>query len=157
MSGSCAVRGRRFGQPCRKNWLIPPGPSCSSEPHSSLPGPAADLCPWTLTARPLPPRWAGEPGRLRRRTQNRSLCSLPSAGIDDPPPVRNRSGHPGLTEREREVLDLICARQTEGPCGGGPVSGGDLIRSPLRGEARDQGPRDPRRGPEPPGKQEPDM
>src|SRR5579859_5911512 len=41
MSGSCAVRGRRFAQPCRKNWPISPGPSCSSEPHSSLPGPAA--------------------------------------------------------------------------------------------------------------------
>src|SRR6266705_2343000 len=41
MSGSCAVRGRRFAQPCRKNWPICPGPSCSSEPHSSLPGPAA--------------------------------------------------------------------------------------------------------------------
>src|SRR5499427_6714085 len=41
MSGSCAVRGRRFAQPCRKNWPIPPGPSCSSEPHSSPPGPAA--------------------------------------------------------------------------------------------------------------------
>ena len=38
-SGSCAVRGRRFAQPCRKNWPISPGPSCSSEPHSSLPGP----------------------------------------------------------------------------------------------------------------------
>src|ERR1700729_421632 len=41
MSGPCAVRGRRFAQPCRKNWPISPGPSCSSEPHSSLPGPAA--------------------------------------------------------------------------------------------------------------------
>src|SRR5215467_12925146 len=41
MSGSCAVRGRRFAQLCRKNWPISPGPSCSSEPHSSLPGPAA--------------------------------------------------------------------------------------------------------------------
>src|SRR5215470_15521325 len=40
MNGSCAVRGRRFAQPCRKNWPISPGPSCSSEPHSSLPGPA---------------------------------------------------------------------------------------------------------------------
>src|ERR1700684_2719148 len=41
MSGSCAVRGRRFAQPCTKNWPIPPGPSCSSEPHSSLPDLAA--------------------------------------------------------------------------------------------------------------------
>src|SRR6266852_1210952 len=41
MSGSCAVRGRRFAQPCRENWPISPGPSCSSEPRSSLPGPAA--------------------------------------------------------------------------------------------------------------------
>src|SRR5215831_13483631 len=41
MSGSCGLRGRRFAQPCRKNWPISPGPSCSSEPHSSLPGPAA--------------------------------------------------------------------------------------------------------------------
>src|SRR5215469_7440171 len=41
MSGSCAVRGRRFEQPCRKNWPISPGPSCSLEPHSSLLGPAA--------------------------------------------------------------------------------------------------------------------
>src|ERR1700722_10547444 len=38
MSGSCVVRGRRFAQPCRKNWPIPPGPSCSSEPRSSRPG-----------------------------------------------------------------------------------------------------------------------
>src|ERR1700734_618587 len=41
MSGSCAARGRRFAQPCSKNWPIPPGPSCSSEPHSSLPDLAA--------------------------------------------------------------------------------------------------------------------
>src|SRR6202034_1353652 len=41
MSGSCAVRGRRFAQPCTKNWPIPPGPSCSSEPRSSLPDLAA--------------------------------------------------------------------------------------------------------------------
>src|SRR6516162_7306518 len=51
MSGLCAVRGRRFAQPCRKNWPIPPGPSCSSEPHSSLPGPgstgATDVMPYT--------------------------------------------------------------------------------------------------------------
>src|ERR1700740_2043846 len=50
MSGSCAVRGRRFAQPCRKNWPICPGPSCSSEPHSSLPGPAA-LEPWVYAGR----------------------------------------------------------------------------------------------------------
>ena len=48
MSGSCAARGRRFAQPCRKNWPISPGPSCSSEPHSSPPGPAA-LEPWADT------------------------------------------------------------------------------------------------------------
>src|SRR3984885_8243567 len=41
MSGSCAVRGRRFAQPCSKNWPIPPGPSCSSGPRSSLPDLAA--------------------------------------------------------------------------------------------------------------------
>src|ERR1700733_4631585 len=41
MSGPCAVRGRRFARPCRKSWPISPGPSCSSEPPSSLPGPAA--------------------------------------------------------------------------------------------------------------------
>src|SRR5258707_198044 len=35
------ARGRRFARPCRKNCPISPGPSCSSEPHSSLPGPAA--------------------------------------------------------------------------------------------------------------------
>jgi hypothetical protein len=40
MSGSCAVRGRRFAQPCRKNWPISPGPSCSWGRLSSLPGPA---------------------------------------------------------------------------------------------------------------------
>src|SRR3984893_3176232 len=41
MSGPSAVHGTRFAQPCRKNWPISPGPSCSSEPHSSPPGPAA--------------------------------------------------------------------------------------------------------------------
>src|SRR5919201_6694525 len=40
MSGSCAVRGTRFASPCRTRWLISPGPSCSSGPHTSLPGPA---------------------------------------------------------------------------------------------------------------------
>src|SRR5215469_15549298 len=48
MSGSCGLRGRRFAQPCRKNWPISPGPSCSSEPRSSLPGPATSPLPHML-------------------------------------------------------------------------------------------------------------
>src|SRR6266702_820035 len=51
MSGSCAVRGKRFAQPCRKSWLISPGPSCSSEPHSSLPGPASPVTVGHLISR----------------------------------------------------------------------------------------------------------
>src|SRR5215831_1153314 len=54
MSGSCGLRGRRFAQPCRKNWPISPGPSCSSEPHSSLPGPAALEPSVYDRGRPLP-------------------------------------------------------------------------------------------------------
>src|SRR5215471_10150611 len=50
MSGSCAARGRRFASPCRKNWPILPGPSCASEPRSSLPGRAA-LEPWEYDRR----------------------------------------------------------------------------------------------------------
>src|SRR5499425_1421945 len=41
MSGSCAALGKRSAKPCLKNWPISPSPSCSSEPHSSLLGPAA--------------------------------------------------------------------------------------------------------------------
>src|SRR3954468_6060786 len=51
--------------------MIRRGPSCSSEPLSSLPGPAAGRCRWTLTVRPLRPKWAGEAIRLTLATRGR--------------------------------------------------------------------------------------
>src|SRR3984885_13448207 len=78
MSGRCAVRGRRFTQPCRKNWPISPGPRCSSEPHSSLPGPL-DL---TLGARA---ERAKRAKRAKREDRNieRVQVIVPE-GFDDP-------------------------------------------------------------------------
>src|SRR5215471_19315182 len=85
MSGSCAVHGRRFAQPCRKNWPMFPGPSCSSEPHSSLPGRAALKPPmYDRRVHVIAPEGFDDPGQpTGGNIYDRRVCAgLAEAGWD---------------------------------------------------------------------------
>src|SRR5215469_818601 len=107
MSGSCAVRGRRFARPCRKNWPTSAGPSCSSEPHSSLPGPAA----------------------LAPSVYDRGGASISDPGLSKRPSPEARRGREALADQPIQ-------RAPAGDGGAaGPVSGGaTLYCSQARGD-----------------------
>src|SRR5215472_12298615 len=93
MSGSRAVRGRRFAEPCRMNWPTSPGPSCSSVRHSSLPGPAAllDLARRLLCATIVALVLSACGGSSRGSTSSTGL----GTSVTPPNPVQRENSRPG--------------------------------------------------------------